>query len=97
MRPTLELGELIATHMSVPGNISSERPKADFVMSGLRAATSANFMNRRKILSDVSDVLDCCVEELEFLFSEFSMQTASTAKYDVMVPDFRSALLVSAE
>ena len=66
-------------------------------MSGLRAATSANMISRRKILSDISDVLDCKAEELEFLYSEFSMPIQSAANYEIMVPDFQSQLLAIAE
>ena len=91
------LFELIAKHMSRPGHISDAPPEADFVMSGLRAAGSANLITRRKILSDVSDVLDCKSEDLEFLFTEFLMPMTATANYEIMVPDFQSQLLAVAE
>jgi hypothetical protein len=84
------LFELIAKHMSRPGHISDAPPEADFVMSGLRAAGSANLITRRKILSDVS-------EDLEFLFTEFSTPMTATANYEIMVPDFQSQLLAVAE
>jgi len=89
--------ELIAKHMSRPGHISDLPPEADFVMSGLRAASSANMITRRKILSDVSDVLACKSEDLEFLFTEFSTPMTKTANYEIMVPDFQSRLLAIAE
>ena len=97
MRPTQQLNELIATHMVVPGHVKMDEPESNFVMSGLRAAGSANHINRRKILSDVSDVLNCKVEELEFLFTEFEMPIPSAANYEVMVPDFQTRLLAVAE
>ncbi len=97
MRPTLKLNELISTHMSVPGHVDRAEPESNFVMSGLRAAGSANHINRRKILSDVSDVLNCKVEDLDFLFTEFEMPIGSAANYEVMVPDFQTRLLAVAE
>ncbi len=97
MRPTQKLGDLIATHMFVPGHVKPARAETNFVMSGLRAATSASLINRRKILSDVSDVLNCRPEELDFMFSDFAMPITSPANYEVMVPDFQSVLLAAAE
>ena len=91
------LFELIVTHMSRPGHVLEAPAEADFVMSGLRAATSANLITRRKILSDISDVLDCKSEELEFLFSEFATPKNSIPNYEVMVPDFQTQLLAAAE
>lgn len=97
MTLTKKLFELISKHMSRPGHISDTPPEADFVMSGLRAANCANLITRRKILADVSDVLDCKSEDLEFLFTEFSIPVGSTANYEIMVPDFQSQLLAIAE
>ena len=97
MNLSKKLFELIATHMSRPGHVSQAPEEADFVMSGLRAAGSANMITRRKILSDVSDVLDCKPEDLEFLFAEFAMPITTAANYEVMVPDFQSELLAVAE
>ena len=97
MRLTQKLRELIAAHMSIPGHVPERQPEADFVISGLRAATAANLITRRKILSDVSDVLGCKAEELEFLFTEFAMPINSSANYEVMVPDFQTRLLAIAE
>ncbi len=97
MNLSKKLSELIAAHMSRPGNISEGPHEADFVMSGLRAAGSANMITRRKILSDISDVLHCKSEELEFLFTEFSMPVTTAQNYEVMVPDFQSQLLAIAE
>lgn len=97
MNLSKKLSELVAAHMSRPGHVSEAPAEADFVMSGLRAATSANMITRRKILSDVSDVLDCKSEDLEFLFAEFAMPISTAANYEVMVPDFQSQLLAIAE
>ena len=97
MKLSKMLSELIATHMSRPGHVSEVPSESDFVMSGLRAATSANMITRRKILSDVSDVLDCKSEDLEFLFAEFAMPTTKASNYEVMLPDFQSQLLALAE
>lgn len=97
MNLTQKLFELISTHMSRPGHVSKAPYEADFVMSGLRAAGSANMITRRKILSDISDVLDCKSEELEFLFTEFSMPVSSAHNYEIMVPDFQTQLLAVAE
>lgn len=97
MRPTLQLKELISSHMSVPGHVSSATDETNFVMSALRAANSASILNRRRILSDICDVLDCNLEELDFLFSEFSKPVSSAANYEVMVPDFQTRLLAVAE
>jgi len=91
------LFELIATHMSRPGHVLEAPAEADFVMSGLRAATAANLITRRKILSDVSEVLDCNLEELEFLFSEFATAKKPVSTYEVMVPDFQTQLRAAAE
>jgi len=97
MNLSKKLFELIAKHMSRPGHVSETPAEADFVMSGLRAAGSANMIARRKILSDVSDVLQCKSEDLEFLFTEFAMSSSTVPNYEVMVPDFQSQLLAAAE
>jgi len=97
MNLTQKLSKLISTHMSRPGHVSEAVSEADFVMSGLRAAGSANMITRRKILADISDVLNCKSEDLEFLFAEFSMPNLATQNYEVMVPDFQSQLLAVAE
>ena len=97
MKLSQRLFELIATYMSRPGHIAQEQPEADFIMSGLRAANSASSVTRGKILSDVSNVLDCKSEDLEFLFSEFSSSKQAVQNYEVMVPDFQTQLLEAAE
>jgi len=97
MNLSKKLFELITKHMSRPGHVSEMAAEADFVMSGLRAAGSANMIARRKILSDVSDVLQCKSEDLEFLFTEFAMPSSTVPNYEVMVPDFQSQLLAAAE
>lgn len=97
MKLSKMLSELIATHMSRPGHVAKSPSESDFIMSGLRAAGSANMITRRKILSDVSDVLDCKSEDLEFLFTEFSMPVSKASNYEVMLPDFQTQLLAIAE
>lgn len=97
MTLTQRFSQLIKKHMSRPGHISDSKPEAEFVMSGLRAANSANPISRHKILSDVSDMLNCKSEDLEFLFTEFQMPIHSAPNYEVMVPDFQTQLLASAE
>jgi len=92
-----KLFQLIAEHMSRPGDVPNVRAEADFVMSGLRAANAASLITRNKILSDVSDVLNCKSEDLEFLFTEFTMPMTKTANYEIMVPDFQTQLLAVAE
>lgn len=96
-RLTQKLGEMIATYMSVPGHVQDTQPDSDFVISGLRAAKAANPIARRKILSDISEVLSCNSEDLDFLFSDFGTPVTSTVSYEVMVPDFQSQLLAIAE
>ena len=90
------LSELVATHMSRSGHISKAPSESDFVMSGLRAATFANMITRRKILSDVSDVLDCKSEDLEFLFSDFAMSISTASNNEISLPDFQTQLLAVA-
>ena len=97
MTLTDKLSELITKYMSRPGYVSDVPPAADFVPSGLRAAMSANLIARNKILSDVSEVLDCRSEDLEFLFSDFSKPTTQVHNYEIMVPDFQTRLLSVAE
>jgi len=113
MSLTQKLRELISKHMSVPGDVAETRPEADFVNSGLRAATGANITARRKILTDVSDILSCKAEDLEFLFdeipaalrkskqydlfSEMPKPVQHAANYDIEVPDFRASLYAVAE
>ena len=97
MNLSKKLSELISTYMSRPGHISEAKFETDFVMSGLRAANSANLITRRKILSDVSDVLNCEPEDLEFLYTDFATPNSYNANYEVMVPDFQSELLAIAE
>jgi len=97
MTLTEKLSNLIASYMSRPGHIGETPSESDFIMSGLRAANSANIIARRKILSDVSDVLNCNIEDLEFLFVDFSAQGDAVKHYDVMVPDYRTELFSVAE
>ena len=91
------LEDMIAKHMAVPGCIAPRQTEGDFIMSAIRAAASANPMTRRKILSDISDVMNCSANELAFLFTEFEMPITTAANYEVMVPDFQRELLTVAE
>lgn len=97
MRPTQKLGDLIAVHMSKSGDLPEQQPETDFILSGIRAAISANLVTRRRILSDVADVLGCKAQDLEFLFVDFGKSAQPNASYEVMVPDFQSELLAAAE
>lgn len=91
------LREMIADYMSVPGHVPEPKAESDFVISGLRAAMSANAVTRRKIISDVSGILQCNSEDLEFLFAEFGTPAPSASNYEVMLPDFQTALYAFAE
>ena len=97
MNLTEKLSALIATFMSRPGHIAETQSESDFIMSGLRAANGANMITRQKILSDVSDILNCSTEDLEFLFVDFSTPPGSRKHHDVRVPDYRSELYSVAE
>lgn len=97
MRPTEMLYQLVTTYMSSPGRVSKAKPKSDFVISGLRAATAANLSTRRKILSDVSDVLNCNANELDFLFDRIPDSISPAGRCEVSLPDFREELLSVAE
>ena len=97
MRPTEHLGKLIAAHMLAPGDLAEQEPESDFVLSSLRAAIFSNLITRRKILSDVADVLGCQAEDLEFLFVDLNKPIQPIQKQDVMVPDFRAKLMAAAE
>ena len=92
---TKSLGELIAEHMTVPGDVPEPQAESDFIISGLRAASSANSITRRKILSDIADIMACKSQDLEFLFNENPV--SATQKYEVMVPDFQTELFAIAE
>lgn len=91
------LEDMIARHMATPGHVAERQPRADFVMSGIRAASAASPMTREKILSDLADVIDCDAKDLDFLFAEFEMPITKAANYEVMVPDFQRELLAVAE
>lgn len=83
--------------MSVPGHLPEPNVKSEFVISGLRAAAFVNSIARNKIISDVSNILNCCSEELEFLFTGLETSGSPKPNYDVMVPNFQSELLAIAE
>jgi len=91
------LGEMIADYMSIPGHVPEPKAESDFVISGLRAAMAANPVTRRKIMSDVSKILDCKSEDLEFLFAEIETSSSSASKCEVMVPDFQTELYAIGE
>jgi len=97
MRPTENLGTLIAAHMAAPGDVAEQKPEADFVVSSLRAAIFSNLITRRKILSDAADVLGCQAKDLEFLFVDLHKAPRSTQSQDVIFPDFREKLMAAAE
>lgn len=92
-----KLEDLITRHMARPGNVKKLNDTADFVISGIRAAMSANSRNRRKILSDIASVMSCVPADLEFLLSDFEVSGSKAPSYDVMIPDFQSILLDAAE
>lgn len=91
------LGELIAAHMAVPGDVPEQKPEANFIISGLRAAISVNPIARHKILSDIANIIDCRAQDLEFLFSDNSRLAAPSQKSELMVPDFQTRLFAIAE
>jgi len=95
IQSTESLGDLIAAHMSVPGNVPEPQVESDFIISGLRAAGSANSIAREKILSDIADIMACKPQDLEFLFIESPITSTKTC--EVMVPDFQTQLLAIAE
>lgn len=97
MSLTEKLSSLISTYMSRPGHIAETQTESEFIMSALRAGISANMITRRKILSDVSNILNCNSEDLEFLFIDFSVPVSSKKHYDILVPDYRSSALYVAE
>jgi hypothetical protein len=97
MTLTEKLSTLISTYMSRPGHVVETKSESDFIMSGLRAANGASTIARWKILSDVSDVLDCKPEDLEFMFSDFSTPVAAAVSQEIIVPDFRAELYSVAE
>ena len=97
MSLTEKLSALVERYMSRPGHIAETQFESDFIMSGLRAAVGANIITRRKILSDVSDILNCNLEDLEFLFLDFSVPVGSAKNYEIMVPDYRTEIFSIAE
>lgn len=97
IRPTKRLGELIAEQMSVPGNVPDPNPQGEFIISGLRTAVSANKIKRRNILSEISDILGCRPQDLEFLYTNIDSSIVPTQKYELMVPDFQTKLFALAE
>ena len=72
-------------------------PRADFIMSACRAANLADPFARRKILSEIADVMNCDVSELEFLFTHQDRTIAHSKARSLEVPDFRQELLLAAE
>ena len=97
MRPAQKLGDLIAVHMSKPGDVAEQKPEADFILSGLRTAIFARSDARVKILTDVADVLGCDAKDLEFLFAGLQDLSSPNTRPDIVVPDFRESLLAAAE
>ena len=103
MRPTYKrpsdgrLKDMISTHMATPGFVVKANPRADFIMSACRAANIADPFARRKILSEMADVMNCDVCELEFLFTHQDRTIARSKAQSLEVPDFRQELLLAAE
>lgn len=95
--PEVKLDEMIARHMARPGCVTQHNAESEFIMSGLRAAMSANSASRGEILKQVSSVISCKADDLEFLLSDFEDSAPKTPTYDVMIPDFQSVLLDVAE
>jgi hypothetical protein len=92
MRPTQDIGELIAEHMKKSGDVSDASPETDAILSGLRAAIFADAPGRKKILSDIAGVLGCRPEDLAFLFGGIE-DPAPFKTEDVVVPNYREHLL----
>ena len=103
MRPTYKrpsdgrLKDMILTHMATSGFVAKANPRADFIMSACRAANIADPFARRKILSEMADVMNCDVCELEFLFTHQDRTIARSKAQSLEVPDFRQELLLAAE
>ncbi len=97
MTLTEKLSVLISTYMLRPGHIAETQSDFEPIMSALREGMSANMIVRRKILSDVSNMLNCSPEELEFLYVDFSAPVSSKKYQDILVPDYRSSALSIAE
>ena len=103
MRPTYKrpsegrLKDMISTHMTTTGFVAKANPRADFIMSACRAANLADPFARRKILSEIADVMNCDVSELEFLFTHQDRTIARSKAQSLEVPDFRQELLLAAE
>ena len=103
MRPTYKrpsdgrLKDMISTHMTTTGFVAKANPRADFIMSACRAANTADPFARRKILSEMADVMNCDVSELEFLFTHQDRTIARSKAQSLEVPDFRQELLLAAE
>ena len=95
MNLTEKLSVLISTYMLRPGHIAETQ--SEFIMSALREGIGANVIARRKILSDVSDILNCSSEELEFLFIDFPAATGYAQQDDIFMPDYRLDALSQAE
>ena len=83
--------------MATSGFVAKANPRADFIMSACRAANTADPFARRKILSEMADVMNCDVCELEFLFTHQDRTIARSKAQSLEVPDFRQELLLAAE
>ena len=97
MRPTKTIGDLIAEHMLIPGDVPEKKPESEYIVSGLRAATFVNLIARRKILTDVAEVLGCRSEDLEFLFADAKKSSQKMSPKDFSLPDYRDELFAVAE
>ena len=64
-------------------------PSADFIEAALRTAKHSKAKTRAAIMADVSDVLGCRIEDLQFLFDHSAVPTRSRAVFNLEMPDYR--------
>jgi len=64
-------------------------PSTDFVEAALRTAKHSKAKARNAILSDVCEVLNCRIEDLDFLFGHHAVPTQSRPVFGLELPDYR--------
>ena len=69
-----------------------QNPSADFIEAALHSAKHSKATTRGAILADVCDVLDCCVEDLSFLFEHKAVPTRNRPVFGLELPDYRMSL-----
>ncbi|MEP1229340.1 MAG: hypothetical protein ABJG88_01550 [Litorimonas sp.] len=74
-------------------NTSHANSKPDFFMSSIRTARKAQKPIRKKIISDIAEVLSCDVAALMFLFEDMSFNDNEQL---VRMPVFRQELICEA-